>query len=290
MARPTVSCEPEQQNKLEADSESNPQDSYSELGNQSLTGWKLALVMIGLCLAVFCMALDITIIATAIPRITDEFRALDDLGWYGSAYLLTTCSFQLFFGKLYSFYSVKWVFLIAIGFFELGSLVCGAALTSTALIIGRAIAGIGSAGIFSGAVLIIVLSVPMRQRPTYIGILAAMYGVASVAGPFMGGAFTDKLTWRWCFYINLPLGFLTLLFIALLFSPPQSGLPKNSSSWRERLSSFDLEGSVCFLPAIVSLLLALQWGGSRYPWSDGRTIGLFIVFGVLNSLFAVIQW
>ncbi|CAJ0547355.1 Ff.00g041090.m01.CDS01 [Fusarium sp. VM40] len=289
MARPTVSCEPEQQNKLEADSESNPQDSYSELGNQSLTGWKLALVMIGLCLAVFCMALDNTIIATAIPRITDEFRALDDLGWYGSAYLLTTCSFQLFFGKLYSFYSVKWVFLIAIGFFELGSLVCGAALTSTALIIGRAIAGIGSAGIFSGAVLIIVLSVPMRQRPTYIGILAAMYGVASVAGPFMGGAFTDKLTWRWCFYINLPLGFLTLLFIALLFSPPQSGLPKNSSSWRERLSSFDLEGSVCFLPAIVSLLLALQCGGSRYPWSDGRTIGLFIVFGVLISLFAVIQ-
>ncbi|KAJ3544355.1 hypothetical protein NM208_g3096 [Fusarium decemcellulare] len=160
----------------------------------------------------------------------------------------------------------------------------------TALIIGRAIAGIGSAGIFSGAVLIIVLSVPMRQRPTYIGILAAMYGVSSVAGPLMGGAFTDKLTWRWCFYINLPLGFLTLLFVALLFNPPHRSLPTNSSSWKERFSSFDLEGSVCFLPAIISLLLALQWGGSRYPWSDGRIIGLFVVFGVLIALFAMIQW
>jgi MFS family permease len=197
----------------------------------------------------------------------------------------------LFFGKLYSYYSVKWVFLTAIGFFELGSLVCGAAPTSTALIIGRAIAGIGSAGIFSGAILIIVLSVPMRQRPTYIGILAGMYGVSSVAGPLMGGAFTDKLTWRWCFYINLPLGVVTVLFVALLFKPPQSGSdsPKNKLSWRQQVSHFDLEGTVCFLPAIICLLLALQWGGSRYPWSDGRVIGLFVTFGALISLFVVIQ-
>ncbi|EXK78205.1 hypothetical protein FOQG_17101 [Fusarium oxysporum f. sp. raphani 54005] len=265
-------------------------NSMVDLGTKSLSGWKLTLVMIGLCSAVFCMALDNTIIATAIPRITDEFHALDDLGWYGSAYLLTTCSFQLFFGKLYSFYSVKWVFLVAIGFFELGSLVCGAAPTSTALIIGRSLAGIGSAGIFSGAVLIIVLSVPMRQRPTYIGILAGMYGVSSVAGPLMGGAFTDKLTWRWCFYINLPLGVITVLFVAFFFNPPQSGSPKNKSSWKEQLSNFDLEGSACFLPAIISLLLALQWGGSKYPWSNGRIIGLFVVFGVLILLFAAIQW
>ncbi|KAF4948576.1 hypothetical protein FSARC_13696 [Fusarium sarcochroum] len=282
--------EDRQQEKNEGDIHFQDENSsIAGMGTQSLSGWKLALVMIGLCLGVFCMALDNTIIATAIPRITDEFRALDDLGWYGSAYLLTTCGFQLFFGKLYSFYSIKWVFLVAIGFFELGSLVCGAAPTSTALIIGRAIAGIGSAGIFSGAVLIIVLSVPMRQRPTYIGILAAMYGIASVAGPLMGGAFTDKLTWRWCFYINLPMGFVTVLFIVLFFTPPQSSLAKNKSSWKKQLSSFDLEGSACFLPAIISLLLALQWGGSKYPWSNGRIIGLLVVFGVLILLFAVIQ-
>lgn len=115
---------------------------------------------------------DNTIIATAIPRITDHFRALDDVGWYASAYFLTQCAFQLFFGKLYSFFSIKWVFLGALGIFELGSLICGVAPTSTALIIGRAIAGIGSAGIFSGAVLIIAHSVPLAKRSLYTAMIA----------------------------------------------------------------------------------------------------------------------
>lgn len=105
------------------------------------------------------------------------------------------------FGKLYTFYSLKWVYLTAIFIFEVGSLVCATAPTSSALIVGRAIAGLGSAGIFSGAVLIIAHSVPLRQRPTYTGIVGAMYGIASVAGPLLGGVFTDSksLTWRWCF-------------------------------------------------------------------------------------------
>ncbi|KAL2678885.1 hypothetical protein Neosp_009637 [[Neocosmospora] mangrovei] len=285
MAQPTMGNVPKaEQSDQPSDSQDESSSTFTdqtvqEAGN--LDGWKLALVITGLCLAVFCMALDNTIIATAIPRITDEFRALDDLG-----------CFQLFFGKLYSFYSVKWVFLTAIAFFELGSLVCGAAPTSAALIIGRAIAGIGSAGIFSGAILIIVLSVPMRKRPIYVGLLAGMYGLASVAGPLMGGAFTDRLSWRWCFYINLPIGVVTVLFVVLFLKPPQalSGLVKEKVPWKQQIGHFDLPGTVCFLPAIISLLLALQWGGSRYPWSNGRIIGLFIVFGVLIILFVVIQF
>lgn len=165
------------------------------------TSIKLLLITIALCLTVFCIALDNTIIATAIPKITDHFKAIDDIAWYGSAYLLTTCSFQLFFGKLYSFLSLKWVFLVALFIFELGSFVCGIAPTSTALIVGRAVAGVGSAGLFSGAILIIANSVPLRKRPSYTGLIGAMYGLASVAGPLMGGAFTDHLTWRWCFYM-----------------------------------------------------------------------------------------
>lgn len=110
---------------------------------------KLAVITLALCLSVFCMALDNTIIATAIPRITDQFHSVGDVGWYGSAYLLTTCALQLFFGKLYAYYSIKWVYLMAFAIFEIGSAVCGAAPNSIALIIGRAVAGIGSAGIFT---------------------------------------------------------------------------------------------------------------------------------------------
>jgi hypothetical protein len=142
---------------------------------------QLALISIALCLSVFCMALDNTIITTAIPRITDQFKAINDVGWYGSAYLLTTCAFQLFFGKLYTFFSIKWIYLSALVIFEIGSAVCGAAPNSTALIIGRAVAGLGSAGIFSGAILIVANTVPLRQRPTYMGLIGGTESQVSLA-------------------------------------------------------------------------------------------------------------
>ncbi|KAK3044384.1 MFS sugar transporter [Coniosporium uncinatum] len=162
------------------------QDSSAEDGTDDVeypAGWKLALITIALCLSVFCMALDNTIIATAIPRITDQFKALNDVGWYGSAYLLTTCAFQLVYGKIYTMLSIKWTYMVALFIFELGSFICGIAPNSTALIVGRAVAGLGSAGVFSGAILIVAHTVPLRQRPTYTGMIGAMYGIASVAGP-----------------------------------------------------------------------------------------------------------
>ncbi|KAJ7758576.1 major facilitator superfamily domain-containing protein [Mycena maculata] len=151
------------------------------------TGLKLGLITLALCLSVFLVSLDNTIIATAIPKITDQFDSLDDVGWYGSSYLLTTAAFQLFYGRLYSLLSMKWVFMGAISIFELGSLICGVAPNSKALIVGRAVAGLGSAGILSGAFVIIAHAVPMGKRPMYTGIIGAMYGIASVAGPLLGG-------------------------------------------------------------------------------------------------------
>ncbi len=178
---------------------------------------------------------------------------------------------------------------MAIGIFELGSLVCAIAPSSHALIVGRAVAGLGGSGIFSGALIIIAHSVPLRIRPIFLGSMGGMFGIASVCGPLLGGVFTDKLTWRWCFYINLPFGAVTVLTVLFFFKPPNRPASAGQSTL-EKIKKIDWLGMIFFIPSIVSLLLALQWGGSMYPWSNGRIIALFVVFGVAGIAFVFVQY
>ena len=210
-------------------------------------GGALVLLTFGLCLATFVVALDNTIIATAIPRITTVFDSLNDVGWYGSSYLLTTTSLQPSFGKIYTYFNVKWTYITALVIFELGSVLCAAATSSTMLIVGRAVAGAGAAALFSGAMTIIGYAVPLRTRPVYIGLLSSMFGISSVVGPILGGAFTDRLTWRWCFWsaVSSPTSNNLLL---LLTSPSGSiylsaAAPLPRSSFSSRIPSANTASS-----------------------------------------------
>ncbi|KAI0407363.1 major facilitator superfamily domain-containing protein [Xylaria palmicola] len=250
-------------------------------------GVRLALVLSSVYITLFLVSLDRLIVTTAIPAITNEFDSLPDVGWYGAAYLLTSCAFQLLFGKLYSFYPLRAVYAAAVLLFEVGSAVCGAAPNSVAFILGRAIQGVGSAGIFAGCIVVVVYAVPLHRRPFWQGMGGAVFGVSSILGPLVGGAFTSNVTWRWCFYINLPFGGVALAIIALVLRVPdreETRLPT-----RAKLSQLDAAGTLAILPAVVSLILALQWGGLTYPWSDRRIIALLTLGIFLGIVFILVQ-
>ncbi|KAH8895435.1 putative aflatoxin efflux pump [Thozetella sp. PMI_491] len=244
-------------------------------------------ILIGMYLSIFLVALDRTIIATAIPKITDEFDSIADIGWYGSGYMLTAaCAFPIS-GRIYQLYATKWTFLASIVVFEVGSALCGAAPSSAAFIVGRAIAGIGSAGIFSGGIMMMIPLIPLRKRPIYTAFFGMVFGISSVLGPVLGGTFTDKVTWRWCFYLNLPIGAFTLVATALLF-PSHTGKLEKLSLF-DQFRRLDPIGIALFAPSMVCLILALQWGGTTDPWSAPKIIGLLVTFAVLLIIFIVYE-
>ncbi|KAL3420899.1 major facilitator superfamily transporter [Phlyctema vagabunda] len=246
-------------------------------------GLQLGLLTFGLCMGTFVVALDNTIIATAIPRITTVFNSLEDVGWYGSSYLLTTTALQPSFGRIYTYFNVKYIYLFALVLFEFGSILCAAAKNSVMLIIGRAVAGAGASALFSGAMTIIGFTVPLIKRPMYIAACSSMFAISSVVGPLLGGTLTDNASWRWCFWINLPFGAVAMVAVWFFFKPPKR--TESTLTTKEKILEIDLLGALFLICAIVCLLLALQWGGTTYPWSNSKVWGCLLGFGLLIIVF-----
>ncbi|OAA63636.1 Major facilitator superfamily domain, general substrate transporter [Niveomyces insectorum RCEF 264] len=271
--------------KAQDDNEKTAEDSAEEPAPEYPTGGRLVLITAAVAMAVFLAALDQTIVGTAIPKITDEFKGLDKVSWYGTAYFMTAGGFQSSWGKIPKYFWLKGSFLAAMFVFELGSLICAVAPNAEAFIAGRAVAGLGCAGLTTGAMTIIAFSVEIKRRPIFMGIVGSTYGVAAVCGPLIGGAFADRVTWRWCFYINLPIGGLAALVVLLFFRNPIQAKPL-VASWRVKLANLDLGGAALAMGAIVSLTLALEYGGQSRPWNSSTVIGLLVGFVAIVAAFA----
>ncbi|OZJ04158.1 hypothetical protein BZG36_03109 [Bifiguratus adelaidae] len=239
---------------------------------------RLVLIFVGLWLAVFLAALDQTIVSTALPRIASDFSQAELIGWVGTSYMLTANALQALYGKFSDIFGRKIVFLVCVITFLVGSIVAGASQSMIMLIVFRAVQGIGGGGILSLAMIIIADVVPMRDRGKYQGLIGASFGVASVAGPLIGGAFTDHASWRWCFYVNLPIGAVTIAVIILFLH-----LRTVPGDTRSKLKRVDYVGALLLILTVLCILLAVQWGGNQYPW---RSVPVIVCF-VLGGLFLI---
>jgi EmrB/QacA subfamily drug resistance transporter len=221
-------------------------------------------VMGALMTALLLAALDQTIVATALPKIASDLNGLSKLSWVATAYLLTSAVVTPLYGKISDMFGRKRLFMIAITLFLIGSALCGLSQNMDQLIFFRGLQGIGGGGLMTMILTIVGDVVPPRQRGRYQGYFGAVFGIASVVGPLLGGWFTDHLSWRWIFYINLPLGVLALIVVA-------AKLHLVIHKSRHRV---DIEGAVVLAASTVALLLATVWGGNQYAWTSPTILGL----------------
>lgn len=227
----------------------------------------LLVVFGGLLLVMLLAALDTTIVATALPTIVGEFGGLAHISWVVTAYLLAQTIVTPIYGKLGDLYGRKRVLQFAIVIFLIGSALCGLSQSMSHLIVFRAIQGLGGGGLIVTTQAVVADVIPARDRGRYQGIFGAAFGFASIAGPLVGGYFTTHLTWRWIFYINLPLGIIALLVLAATL-PAQNSYASHT---------IDYAGTATLALALASIVLVTDLGGTIYEWSSPLVVGLIVM-------------
>src|SRR5215212_6937092 len=231
----------------------------------------------GLMVTLLLAALDQTIVSTALPRIVGDLGGLTQYSWVFTAYLLATTVTVPIYGKLGDVYGRRPLFIIAICIFLVGSALCGVAQGMTQLVVFRAIQGVGAGGLIPLALAVIGNILPPRDRGRYQGLIGAVFASASISGPAVGGFIVDNTSWRWIFYVNLPVGGVALVVIWITM-PRRRDVTRRAIDWG---------GGALLAAATTSLLLGLVWGGRQYAWDSAQVIGALAIAVVLGVVFAL---
>ncbi|KNG84700.1 Major Facilitator Superfamily protein [Aspergillus nomiae NRRL 13137] len=241
-------------------------------------GWRFWAIYISLCVSILLAAVESTVTSTALPFISDELRAGEDYVWFVNSFFLTSACFQPLFGQTADLFGRRWLMIGAVAFFVLGSGISGGAINSAMMIAGRTIQGIGGGGINVMIDMIVSDLLPLRERGNFMGMIFAVFSIGTSLGPFIGGALVQHSSWRWVFYLNLPIGGTALVCLFFFLHVNYQKEP-----WQKKLKRIDYIGNALLMTSIVSILLALTWGGTAYPWSNWRII-ICLVLGFVGMI------
>lgn len=241
---------------------------------------RILLIFAGLLAAMLLSSLDQTIFSTALPTVVGELNGVNHMLWVTTAYLVAATIMMPVYGKLGDLIGRKGLFIGALSIFVIGSVIGGLAQDMTWLITGRAVQGLGGGGLIILSQAIIADIVPVRERSKYMGVMGAVFGISSIAGPLLGGWFTESTGWRWAFWINIPLGVVAIILAAVFLK-----LPRHRNSVK-----FDVWGTLTMAVAVTAIILIASWGGTEYEWDSPTILWLIVIAVVFSALFVFAEY